>query len=134
MTTTEEHVTRSIGKTDWHPTSWSQYPASQQATYPDQAALELLHTAFLVHDDIEDDSEIRRGEPSLHRRYGLGPARADVFPAGLATLIALMERFTYLAVNRDLGDRDTVVETAATVSIALILAGLFIGGRPETER
>jgi geranylgeranyl diphosphate synthase type II len=41
---------------------------------PSAAALELLHTAFLVHDDIEDDSEIRRGEPSLHRRYGLGPA------------------------------------------------------------
>jgi 3-deoxy-7-phosphoheptulonate synthase len=42
MTTTEEHVTRSIGKTDWHPASWSQYPASQQATYPDQAALERV--------------------------------------------------------------------------------------------
>lgn len=41
---------------------------------PSAAALELLHTAFLVHDDIEDDSELRRGEPSLHRRYGLGPA------------------------------------------------------------
>ncbi len=33
----------------------------------------------------------------------------------VTALIALMERFTYLAVNRDLGDRDTVVETAATV-------------------
>ncbi|MGI9578989.1 MAG: TetR/AcrR family transcriptional regulator [Microthrixaceae bacterium] len=40
-------------------------------------------------------------------------------PADAATrvvaLIALMERFTYLAVNRDLGDPDQVVETAATV-------------------
>ena len=35
-------MTRSIGKTDWHPASWSQYPASQQATYPDQAALERV--------------------------------------------------------------------------------------------
>lgn len=35
-------MTRSIGKTDWHPASWSQYPASQQATYPDQAALERI--------------------------------------------------------------------------------------------
>jgi len=37
---------------------------------PSAAAIELLHTAFLVHDDVEDDSELRRGEPTLHRRYG----------------------------------------------------------------
>jgi geranylgeranyl diphosphate synthase, type II len=37
---------------------------------PSAAALELLHTAFLVHDDVEDDSEMRRGEPTLHRVYG----------------------------------------------------------------
>jgi geranylgeranyl diphosphate synthase type II len=37
---------------------------------PTAAALELLHTAFLVHDDVEDDSELRRGGPTLHRQYG----------------------------------------------------------------
>ena len=37
-------------------------------------ALELLHNAFLVHDDLEDGSVTRRGEPSLHLRYG--PAAA----------------------------------------------------------
>ena len=41
---------------------------------PSAAALELLHTAFLVHDDVEDDSELRRGEPTLHRRFGRGLA------------------------------------------------------------
>jgi len=34
-------------------------------------ALELLHNAFLVHDDIEDGSEYRRGQPTLHAEYGL---------------------------------------------------------------
>lgn len=34
-------------------------------------ALELLHTAFLVHDDVEDGSERRRGEPTLHVLHGV---------------------------------------------------------------
>jgi geranylgeranyl diphosphate synthase type II len=37
-------------------------------------AVELLHNAFLVHDDIEDGSELRRGLPTLHRRYGVARA------------------------------------------------------------
>ena len=37
---------------------------------PSAAAIELLHTAFLVHDDVEDDSDLRRREPTLHRQYG----------------------------------------------------------------
>lgn len=37
---------------------------------PSAVALELLHNAFLIHDDIEDESEMRRGEPTLHRMYG----------------------------------------------------------------
>ena len=34
-------------------------------------AIELLHNAFLVHDDIEDESEMRRGEPALHSLHGV---------------------------------------------------------------
>ncbi len=37
-------------------------------------ALELLHNAFMIHDDVEDGSEYRRGEPTLHRQYGTGIA------------------------------------------------------------
>jgi geranylgeranyl diphosphate synthase, type II len=37
---------------------------------PSSAAIELVHTAMLVHDDVEDDSELRRGSLTLHRRYG----------------------------------------------------------------
>lgn len=35
------------------------------------AVLELFHNAFLIHDDIEDGSIIRRGKPTLHRDYGV---------------------------------------------------------------
>lgn len=41
---------------------------------PAAVALELLHNAFLVHDDIEDGSTRRRGMPTMHR--ALGAARA----------------------------------------------------------
>jgi geranylgeranyl diphosphate synthase, type II len=34
-------------------------------------ALELLHNAFLIHDDLEDASTSRRGGPSLHVAHGL---------------------------------------------------------------
>lgn len=33
-------------------------------------ALELMHNAFLIHDDIEDGSSYRRGQPTLHAEYG----------------------------------------------------------------
>ena len=35
------------------------------------AALELIHCASLVHDDVPsfDDADVRRGKPSLHRAY-----------------------------------------------------------------
>ena len=34
-------------------------------------ALELYHNAFLVHDDVEDESDDRRGLPTLHAQYGV---------------------------------------------------------------
>jgi geranylgeranyl pyrophosphate synthase len=37
-------------------------------------AIEALHKASLVHDDIEDDDEFRYGRPTLHRVHGVGQA------------------------------------------------------------
>jgi geranylgeranyl diphosphate synthase type II len=34
-------------------------------------AIELLHNALLIHDDIEDESEERRGRPTLHVLHGI---------------------------------------------------------------
>ncbi len=35
------------------------------------AALELIHTASLIHDDINDEGEIRRGKKTLHKEYSI---------------------------------------------------------------
>ena len=38
------------------------------------AAIEHFHTAALIHDDIADEAELRRGEPCLHLTEGMGLA------------------------------------------------------------
>ena len=38
------------------------------------ASVEHFHTAALIHDDIADEGELRRGEPCLHLTMGLGLA------------------------------------------------------------
>jgi geranylgeranyl diphosphate synthase, type I len=64
------------------------------------ASLELLHTFAIVHDDIMDDSDERRGEPTVHVRHGLGfalltgdlalvLADALFFSAGFAPAVSL---------------------------------------------
>jgi len=38
------------------------------------AAIEILHTATLIHDDILDEADVRRGIPSLHTKFGTANA------------------------------------------------------------
>ncbi len=47
------------------------FGGTTEKALPSAAALELLHNAFLVHDDIEDGSEYRRDRPTLHRQVGI---------------------------------------------------------------
>ncbi|CAJ1188364.1 Heptaprenyl diphosphate synthase component 2 [Companilactobacillus crustorum] len=37
---------------------------------PLAASLEILHVATLIHDDVIDDSPMRRAQPTIHTRYG----------------------------------------------------------------
>jgi geranylgeranyl diphosphate synthase type II len=69
-------------------------------------AIELLHNALLVHDDIEDASEERRGTPTLHALHGmplalnagdamallsLRPLKDNVERLGLTTTLRIFE-------------------------------------------
>jgi len=42
------------------------------------AGLELLHTFLLIHDDVADQAELRRGGPALHHLLGRGRAGEDL--------------------------------------------------------
>ena len=64
-----------------------------QAILAAAAALELLHASALVHDDVMDASDTRRGRPSLHRRFAIRHAEqrwrgsAESFGTGAAILM-----------------------------------------------
>ena len=51
-------------------------------------AVELFHNAFLIHDDIQDASEDRRGGPTLHSLYGT----AIALNVGNATNLLALQR------------------------------------------
>jgi geranylgeranyl diphosphate synthase, type II len=73
------------------------------------ACIELFQHWILIHDDIEDGSELRRGAPALHRKYSeaLALNAGDALHArmwgalaknkeklGLATTVRLVEEFS----------------------------------------
>ncbi|MFA1542093.1 polyprenyl synthetase family protein [Actinomadura monticuli] len=57
------------------------------------ASLELLQASALVHDDVMDSSDTRRGQPSAHRRFEAlhraqaWPGDAEAFGGGAAILL-----------------------------------------------
>ncbi len=44
--------------------------AENDSAFMAASAIELLHTESVIHDDIIDDENIRRGKPSFHVKYG----------------------------------------------------------------
>jgi len=119
-------------------------------------AIELLHLATLVHDDIVDGAETRRGEAALHRK--LGPQKAVLYgdllfasafrsvgrDVGPDSSRSLADLVTVMAVSeiQQLNDRyrlplsprrilrKTMGKTALLFSLSLY-AGAREGGRPE---
>jgi octaprenyl-diphosphate synthase len=71
------------------------------------AALEMIHTATLIHDDMIDAGEVRRGTPTPHIRYGNSTAvlLGDFFYTRAFDLVA------------GLGDLDVVQQITATTNV-----------------
>ena len=78
-----------------------------QAAVPLAAAVELVHTATLVHDDINDHSLTRRGKITVHARWG-------------RTFALLTGDFLFTKVYELMapyGDRHNVIMAGACVSL-----------------
>ena len=65
-------------------------------------AIELMHNAFLVHDDVADGSKMRRGRPTLAAAYGI--AAALNAGDGLAIVASQVLRRATRRLDRDLAD------------------------------
>ncbi len=76
-----------------------------------QAALELLHVSALLHDDVIDGSQTRRGEPTSHARYtkthkdNSWASEARRFGEGAAVLIGDLA-FVYADQLMDIANND----------------------------
>ncbi len=61
------------------------FGANKEELVTPAAAMQLSEDWILVHDDAEDDSELRRGKPALHRMHGIEQA-INVGDAGHAAM------------------------------------------------
>ena len=52
----------------------SQSGLSLEQAYSLTPLVEFVHTASLIHDDIEDSADLRRGKPAAHIQYGIDTA------------------------------------------------------------
>jgi geranylgeranyl diphosphate synthase, type II len=79
------------------------FGGSDKDAFPVAVAIEMFHNAFLVHDDIADGSERRRGRPTLPAGYG----EALALNAGDALVVLanrVLRRHTR-SLDPDLADR-----------------------------
>lgn len=76
------------------------------------AVLELYHNAFLIHDDVEDGSEKRRNEATLHRLHGV-PIAVNVGDGMLAlTMQPLLDNIELIGLGRALRILEVVARMA----------------------
>jgi len=76
------------------------------------AVLELYHNAFLIHDDVEDGSEKRRSEATLHRLHGV-PIAVNVGDGMLAlSMEPLLENIELVGLGRALRILQTIARMA----------------------
>ncbi|NOU82980.1 polyprenyl synthetase family protein [Paenibacillus sp. LMG 31459] len=80
------------------------------------AAAEFIHAASLIHDDIIDDAELRRGEPALHTKTGILSA-VHIGNYMSARVIELLSKYS--------GDKNRYVHDLSSVATAQLCLGEY---------
>jgi geranylgeranyl diphosphate synthase type II len=73
------------------------FGAALEVAVPVAVSIELLHNSLLIHDDIEDESDERRGAPTLHKLHGLPLALNAGSALGLLSLYPLLSNGSRLS-------------------------------------
>jgi geranylgeranyl diphosphate synthase type II len=89
------------------------FGGDDQAALPVAVSMELLHNAFLVHDDIADGSLRRRGRPTLSATHGLGLA----LNAGDALMVVAYRELRHHLRTLDADLADRVLEELDTMAL-----------------
>ena len=124
-----EHIIRSGGKRLRPRVVLLSYKAAGgkdiSRAVPLAAAVELLHTASLIHDDINDRSDMRRGQATVNARWGdsLALLAGDFMFIKLLSLIAAFDS----RVIRVLADSCTAIVEGETLQM------LHLGDTGMTE-
>jgi geranylgeranyl diphosphate synthase, type II len=78
------------------------YGGHQDAALNSAVALELFHNAFLVHDDIEDESDYRRKKPTLNHIYGTAVAVNIGDALNVLSMTPLLDNLEVVGVEKTL--------------------------------
>src|ERR671917_2797163 len=119
-------------------TAWI-FGAEPSHVLPSAAAIELIHTYSLIHDDLPamDDDDYRRGRPTAHKKFGEAVAilAGDAFFGEALTLITVHQDGSceqVLDVVRELADSTGVRGMVGGQVIDMDLTGIGERADPET--
>jgi geranylgeranyl pyrophosphate synthase len=101
------------------------------------AAVELVHTATLIHDDIIDSSDTRRTQPTLHRQVGIERAvlLGDYLYAAAFSILARLRPphvMAYMAESCQQLSRGEILEVHHRYNVELTEADYFEIVRDKT--
>jgi geranylgeranyl diphosphate synthase, type I len=106
--------------TEFDPLDTGDQDADLAAVVSIAAGLEAFHAAALVHDDIMDNSDLRRGQPSVHRAFAILHAERgwEGSPEGYGTSAALLLGDLLLGWSDELIDHGVTVATTPSAGRA----------------
>lgn len=88
------------------------------------AIIELFHSFTLIHDDIEDGSELRRGKPTLHVQYGI-PLALNTGDALYTLVLSMINKLEDQRLRIDYLDTFTQVVEGQAMDIYWREKGIF---------